>query len=63
VDRFDLVRINEIDLRKVEKALPEYQNVSFLVFLIGLQQFAKDVNERNAITFEKFFQVWMLLKT
>jgi hypothetical protein len=40
------VRINEIDLRKVEKALPEYQNVSFL-FPNWVAQFAKNVNERN----------------
>lgn len=55
VDRFDLVRINEIDLRKVEKALPEYQNVSFLFPNWVAAVPPKNVNERNAITFEAVF--------
>ena len=54
-DRFDLVRINEIDLRKVEKALPEYQNVSFLFPNWVAAVPPKNVNERNAITFEAVF--------
>jgi hypothetical protein len=54
-DRFDLVRINEIDLRKVGKALPEYQKVSFLFPNWVAAVPPMNVNERNAITFEAIF--------
>lgn len=51
-DRFDLVRINEIDMRKIEKAQSKYQDASFLFpnWVAALPP--KNINDRNTITFE-----------
>lgn len=54
VDRFDLVRVNELDLRKINEAQPEYQKVG----MMGPKYIAaiipvNDLETKNAILFEE----------
>lgn len=54
-DRADIVRINEIDLRKIDKAKNEYKSPSlFFPQWVAAKQ-SGDINERNKITFEAVF--------
>ena len=47
IDRFDLVRKNEIFEDNISKALPQFQNISWLKPQYVAVQFAKDKNQRN----------------
>ncbi|MDK1684500.1 TfpX/TfpZ family type IV pilin accessory protein [Acinetobacter terrestris] len=47
IDRFDLVRKNEIFEDNISKALPQFQNISWLKPQYVAVQLAKDKNQRN----------------
>ena len=54
-DRADVVRINEIDLRNIDRAENKYQKASlFFPKWVSAKQ-SDDINERNKITFEAVF--------
>lgn len=53
VDRFELVRKNEIIEDNISKALPQFQNISWLKPQYVAVQFAKDKNQRNADMFNE----------
>lgn len=47
VDRFELVRVNEIYDGKLEQALPQFRQPTWLGAQYAATQFAKDTNQRN----------------
>ena len=47
VDRFELIRKNEIIEEHISQALPQFQQVSWFKPQFVATQFAKDVNQRN----------------
>src|SRR5690606_24816863 len=54
-DRADVVRIDEIDLRNIDRAENKYQKASlFFPKWVSAKQ-SDDINERNKITFEAVF--------
>lgn len=54
-DRFDIVRVNEIDTRQISKAKSEYQKPSWFFPQWVAAVPPKDINENNKITFEAVF--------
>ncbi len=55
VDRFDVVRMNELDNRKIEQARQEYQNPSWLYPKWVAAIAPKNIEENNKVTFEAVF--------
>lgn len=55
VDRFDLVRVNEIDMRKIENAQYPYQKTNFFFPKWVAAVPPTSLDERNTITFEAVF--------
>lgn len=55
VDRFDNVRVNEIDNRNITKAQQQYQNPSWFYPQWVSASAPKNVEENNKITFESVF--------
>lgn len=55
VDRFDVVRINELDNRKIEQAPQEYQRPSWLYPRWVAAIAPKNIEENNRVTFEAVF--------
>lgn len=55
VDRFDNVRVNEIDNRNIAKAQQQYQNPSWFYPQWVAATSPKNVEENNKVTFEAIF--------
>ncbi|WP_333656802.1 TfpX/TfpZ family type IV pilin accessory protein [Acinetobacter johnsonii] len=55
VDRFDIVRVNEIDNRNIKKAQQAYQNPSWFYPQWVAATSPKNVEENNTVTFEAVF--------
>ncbi|EFF81282.1 hypothetical protein HMP0015_3266 [Acinetobacter haemolyticus ATCC 19194] len=54
-DRFDVVRVNELDNRKLKDAKPEYQSPPLFFPKWVSASAPKDIEENNELTFEAIF--------
>ncbi len=55
VDRFDLVRVNELDGRNIDAAKPEYRRASWVGPQWVAARLPESVDERNTLTLEGVF--------
>ncbi|MFV5368137.1 TfpX/TfpZ family type IV pilin accessory protein [Acinetobacter junii] len=56
VDRFEVVRANEVYTQHLDQALPQFQHVSLLSPRFAAIKFAQDSKQRNKEMFEELFE-------